>query len=101
MRMRPLMAATRETGVVLFSFPQRMDAMKQLVAALVMTAFGAVAMAQGTTPPATSSAPAASATPAAPATTSKKKTSKKKAKKSTSSSSAAKAPASTTAPAKQ
>ena len=36
--------------------------MKHLVAALVMTAFGAVAFAQGTTPPATSSAPAASAT---------------------------------------
>jgi hypothetical protein len=75
--------------------------MKQLVAALVTTAFCAVALAQGSTPPAMSSAPAASATPAAPATTGTKKTSKKKkAKKSTGTHGTSKAPASTTTPTK-
>ena len=56
--------------------------MKHLVAALVVTAFSAVALAQGTTP-ASPSAPSASASTSAPAKSgTTKKAKKKKAKKS-------------------
>jgi hypothetical protein len=74
------MESTRET-VVFFLIPTKVDSMKHLVAALVLAAFAAVSIAQGTAP-ATPAVKSATATPAAPATTGTKKAKKKKAKKS-------------------
>jgi len=85
-----------DTGYRCRYFDKEQSFMKQLVAALAITAFSAVALGQGTTPPASGPATASSASTSAPAKSgTTKKAKKKKAKKSTTGAANASAPSPT------